>query len=125
MKLCLKKLQGVSRSNISENMALYFLMGHFALSFMTEDFKGLRIGPETSATSVRNEIARPPKRMAREYGYKYGAVMNETLEQKIMRVLNLVSDREKMRNKTLDRKMEKILKALEFVKATVQVKKKL
>ncbi len=49
--------------------------------------------------------------------------MNETIEQMIMRILNQVSDLERSRNRSLSRRTARVLKALEYMKATVELKK--
>ncbi len=48
--------------------------------------------------------------------------MSETIEQMIMKILNQVSDLEKSRNKALIAKTARVLKALEYMKATVKFK---
>lgn len=49
--------------------------------------------------------------------------MEETIEQMILRILGQVSGIEKARNKALERKTAKVLKAIEYMKAMNKVKK--
>ncbi len=43
--------------------------------------------------------------------------MNETIEQTILRILGQVSESEKLRNKTLEKRTARVLKALAYLKA--------
>ncbi len=43
--------------------------------------------------------------------------MNETIEQTILRILEQVSENEKMKNKTLEKRTARVLKALAYLKA--------
>lgn len=50
--------------------------------------------------------------------------MNETIEQIIIKILRQVSQGEKSRNRVLSEKTQKVLKALEYFKATIKLKNK-
>lgn len=43
--------------------------------------------------------------------------MNETIEQTILRILEQVSENEKLKNKTLEKRTARVLKALAYLKA--------
>lgn len=43
--------------------------------------------------------------------------MNETIEKTILRILGQVSDSEKLRNKSLEKRTARVLKALAYLKA--------
>ena len=43
--------------------------------------------------------------------------MNETIEQTILRILDQVSENEKLKNKTLEKRTARVLKALAYLKA--------
>lgn len=43
--------------------------------------------------------------------------MNETIEQTILRILDQVSENEKLKNKSLEKRTARVLKALAYLKA--------
>lgn len=49
--------------------------------------------------------------------------MNETIEQMILRILDQVSENEKLRNKSLEKRTAQVLKALAYLKAASTNKK--
>jgi len=49
--------------------------------------------------------------------------MSETIEQMILRILGQVSESEKLRNKTLEKRTARVLKALAYFKAVSTNKK--
>ena len=49
--------------------------------------------------------------------------MNETIEQTILRILGQVSEGEKLRNRSLEKRTARVLKALAYLKADSTNKK--
>ena len=49
--------------------------------------------------------------------------MNETIDQTILRILEQVSENEKLKNKTLEKRTARVLKALAYLKAVSTIQK--